>query len=294
MKFLRTLSALMALLLAAVALAGYPVTLTDALGREVTLTAEPLRIVAMMPSHTEAVCALDACDKLVGVDQFSNYPPEIDGVPRLGSAFSPNLEAIVALEPDLVLVDVWSELAAQLEQLGIPAYAGVPQTVEDTFASFLRIGRLIDREAEAEQLVSQLRRELDAVAERVAGQARPRVYFEVDATPYSVGPDSFIGTLIALAGGENIVPAAMGDFPQLDPEYIVVADPEVIVLGSASYGESAATVSARPGWGAITAVVEGRVVELTKEQSDAISRPGPRLAEAARLFAAIFHPELFD
>ncbi len=274
--------------------AAYPVTVVDDLGREVTLATKPLRIITMMPSHTETVCALDACDKLVGVDQFSNYPPEIEGLPQLGSAFSPNLEAIVALEPDLVLVDESSDLAAQLEQVGLTVFAGTAQTFDEVFEKFLIIGRLIGREAEAEALGERVRREIEAVASRVADQSRPRVYYEIDATPFSVGPNSFIGVLIAKAGGDNIVAEGMGDFPQLDPEYIVAADPEVIVLANAPYGESFATVSARPGWGSLTAVVEGRVVELTSEQGDALSRPGPRITEAVKLLATIFHPDLFD
>lgn len=274
--------------------AAYPVTVTDDLGREVTLTAEPLRIVTMMPSHTETVCALGACDRLVGVDRFSNYPPEIDALPRLGSAFTPNLEAIVALEPDLVLVDESSDLAAQLEQIGLTVYAGTAQTFDEVFDKFLTIGRLIGKAREAELLAERVRSEIEAVAARVEGERRPRVYYEIDATPFSVGPNSFIGVLLAKAGGENIVAPDMGDFPQLDPEFIVAADPEIIVLGNAPYGESVATVSARPGWAGITAVIEGRIIELTEEQVDAISRPGPRIAEAIRLFAAIFHPELFD
>lgn len=274
--------------------AAYPVSVVDDLGRNVTLTAEPLRIVTMMPSHTETVCALGACDRLVGVDRFSNYPPEIDALPRLGSAFTPNLEAIVALEPDLVLVDESSDLAAQLEQIGLTVYAGTAQTFEEVFEKFLTIGRLIGKAREAELLAERVRSEIDEVVARVAGERHPRVYYEIDATPFSVGPNSFIGALIAKAGGENIVAPDMGDFPQLDPEFIVAADPEIIVLGNAPYGESVATVSARPGWAGITAVIEGRIIELTEEQVDAISRPGPRIAEAIRLFAAIFHPELFD
>ncbi len=192
------------------------------------------------------------------------------------------------------MVDESSELAWQLEQVGLTVYAGTAQTFDEVFEKFITIGRLINRENEAELLVERVRREVDEVAARVEGQPRPRVYYEIDATPFSVGPNSFIGVLIAKAGGDNIVEEGMGDFPQLDPEFIVAADPEIIVLGNAPYGENFATVSARPGWGEITAVVEGRVVELTEEQGDAVSRPGPRIAEAIRLFATIFHPELFD
>ena len=120
------------------------------------------------------------------------------------------------------------------------------------------------------------------------------VYYEIDATPYSVGPDSFIGVLISKAGGANIVEADMGEFPQLDPEFVVAANPEAIILGSAPAGESVETLAERPGWGELQAVTSGRVLELTSEQDDAASRPGPRITQAVRLFANFLHPELID
>lgn len=280
--------------LAALAVAtDYPYTTTDRLGREVTLQAAPLRIVAMIPSHTETVCALAACKLLVGVDQFSNHPAETDDLPRLGNGFEPDIEAIVALEPELVLVDQFSGLADTLSGLGLVVYAGTPQSFEETLDFFEELGRLLDREVEAALLGGRVRGEVESVAALTAGRKAPSVYFEVDATPYSVGPDSFIGFLIHRAGGANIVAAELGEFPQLDPELVVAADPEVIVLADAPFGESAEAVAARPGWAAIRAVTDRRVVELTAEQVDILSRPGPRLAEAVRLLAEIFHPELF-
>lgn len=283
-----------ALALFSIAFGAYPLTVTDDLGREVTLEAEPARIVTMIPSHTETICALEACDRVVGVDEFSNYPPEIEDLPRLGNAFSPNLEAIVALEPDLVLVDESSDLAAQLEQVGLTVFAGTPQTLAEIFETFALLGRLVNREEAAQALIERVQSDIDAVTERVAEAPRPRVYHEIDATPYSVGPNSFIGVLITRAGGDNIVEAGMGNFPQLDPEFIVAADPEIITLGNAPYGESLETVAARPGWQQITAVVNTNVIELSPHHEDIISRPGPRIAEGVLFFASHFHPELFD
>ena len=272
----------------------YPYTVTDDLNREVTLESEPQRIVAMIPSHTETVCALGACERLLGVDEFSNYPDEVTDLPILGSAFSPNVEEIVALEPDLVLVDESSDLAASLDQLGIPTYAGTAQTYDEVFEKFTVLGELLNLEAEAEQLSANVQAEVNGIASLVADAPAPSVYYEIDATPYSVGPESFIGVLVSKAGGENIVTADMGEFPQLDPEFVVAAAPEAIILSSAASGESLDTLAERPGWASLPAVGEARVLELSSEQGDAASRPGPRLGEAVRLFASFLHPDLID
>ena len=266
-------------------------TVVDDLGRPVILERPAQRIVSMVPSHTEAVCALERCDALVGRDTFSNHPARVVDLPDLGSAFSPDLEALIALEPDLVLVDEYSGLAQALAPFGIAVYAGTPQQLEHVFVLFERLGRLLDARTEAAALTAAVRARIDAVAARTAPLEATSVYYELDASPYSVGPDGFIGTLIALAGGDNIVGAELGEFPLLDPEYIVAADPHVIILGDAPYGESLETLRARPGWSDLSAVAHGRVVELTAEQVDMISRPGPRLGEAVELLARILHPE---
>ncbi len=294
MRSLFFVSALAIALLAAYAGATtYPLTLTDDLGRSVTIEAEPQRVVTLMPSHTETVCAMGACGRLVGRDRFSNFPAEVLDLPDLGSPFSADLEAIVALEPDLVLVDEFSGVAASLEVLGLTVYAGTPQTLDEVLVNFTLVGKMLNRETEAALLSDRVRGEIAALEDLVLDQPSPRVYLELDATPYSVGPDSFIGILMVKAGGANIVPPTMGDFPQLDPEFVVISDPEVIVLMDAPFGESLATIRERPGWTSLTAIRLQRVAELESAQVDILSRPGPRVAEAVRLLAHLFHPDLF-
>lgn len=267
----------------------YPLTLSDNLGNELSLMAEPMRIISMIPSQTETVCALNACEKLIAVDDFSNYPPEVNDLPKLGSAFSPNLEALVALEPDLVLVEEYSGIADSLRELGIPVYVGTAQSYDDIFVEFNKLGMLINREAEAAVLIGQVQGAVAAVEDLLANHAPKTVYFELDATPYSVGPSSFIGELLSKAGGQNIVTEAMGEFPQLDPEFVVASDPAVILLADAPYGESAETLAARAGWNTLTALETGSVFELSQEQVDISNRPGPRIAEAIELFARLIH-----
>ena len=273
----------------------YPLTVTDDLGEEVTLQTEPMRIVSMLPSHTETLCALDACDKLVGVDRYSDFPAQVQDLPDLGGALSEtNVEALVALEPDLVLVSEYGDLAQTLRDLGLTVHAGSPQTFEETFSYFERVGEMVNREAQAQALVADTRLELQEVQNRTQGLDTPSVYYEIDATPYSASPTSFIGTLIQKAGGANIVTADQGEFPQLEPEFIVAANPEIIILGDAPSGESVETLAARPGFESVIAVQGGRVVELSEEQVNIMNRPGPRIAEAAKLLASLFHPEVFD
>lgn len=271
----------------------YPLTLTDALGRTVTVGSKPERVITMTPSYTEIACAVNACDRVVGVDMFSNWPAEVLDLPHLGSAFSPNLEAIVALEPDLVLTDASSGLADSLGKLGIPAYASMAEGYLDVFQDFETVGLLLDEETAAAVLSGRVRGAVEQIATMTRELQGPSVYVELDNTPYAAGPDSYIGTLVEQAGGVNVLDAALGPYPRLDPEAVVAADPELIVLLDAPFGTTAASLAERPGWGTIRAVVNGRVIEPTQEQADMLARPGPRLATAVRLLAAWFHPGRF-
>ena len=276
-----------------VAWAVSPIGVVDDLGREVRLAAVPQRIVSLVPSHTETVCALGACDRLVGRDAWSDHPARVLALPDLGSAFAPDLEAIVALRPDLVLVDEYSGAVDALAPLGLTVYAGTPQRLEEVFETIERLGSLLGARTEAAVLAGRLRGELDGVAAVVAGRPRPSVFYEIDPSPYSVGPDGFIGRLIELAGGANILPAELGDFPLVDPEFVVDADPQVIVLADAPYGVDLAALRARPGWADLAAVRDGRVIELTLAEANVLSRAGPRIGKALRLLAGWFHPGAF-
>jgi iron complex transport system substrate-binding protein len=271
------------------ALAQGPVV--DDLGREVVLPAPPTRIVSMIPSHTETVCALGACDRLVGVDTFSNHPPRVGELPDLGSAFEADLERLLALEPDLVLTDEYSGLAEALARLGVPVYAGMAERTEEVWEIVAEVADLLDVEAAGSVLIGRARGRVEALAAAAGERDGPRVFVELDATPYSVGPDSYLGQLLRLAGARNVVPAGLGDFPQVDPELVIDADPEAILLLDAPFGESLATLAERPGWSAIEAVRSGRVLELTQPQVDLLTRPGPRLPDALALLIELLGPE---
>jgi iron complex transport system substrate-binding protein len=267
----------------------YPLTLKDDLGRSVKLNAQPKRIVSMMPSHTETLFAVGAGEAVIGVDEYSNYPKlETDKLPKTGNGFAPNLEAITALKPDLVLTDEssGSKLVQNLEKLGITVYAGVAQSYNDVFEKINVIGKITNHEKNALNLITKMRSELNAIQADVAKLPRVSVYFEVDPTPYAAGSSSFIGALIDKAGGNNIVPAKLGAFPQISPELVIQSNPDVIL------GADLADLLTRPAWDTIKAVKNKRVINFSGEINDAISRPGPRLAVALKALAKALHPEL--
>ena len=264
---------------------------TDDLGREVRLAAPPERIVSMIPSHTETVCALGACDRLVGVDTFSDHPTGVEDLPDLGSAFDADLERLIALEPDLVLTDEYSGLAEALAPLGIPVYAGMAERADEVWEIVAEVAALLDRRAAGALLIGRAEGRVEALSATAEQADGPRVFVELDATPYSVGPRSYLGELLRRAGARNVVPADLGDFPQVDPELVIEADPEVILLLDAPFGESLETLAERPGWAGIDAVRSGRVIELTQDQVDLLTRPGPRLPEALALLLDLFASE---
>jgi len=292
---MKKLVLLLALLFSLALATSYPLVVSDDLGRTVTIPSEPQRIVVMMPSATETLCAVGACDRIVAADDYSNWPPEVADKPKAGGLYNPNVELIASLEPDLVIGSKYGKLTEALEQLGLTVYAVDTQTYEDIFRTARNLGRLVNREAEAEALVARINADVFALETQAAKAAdRPTVYYEIDATPYTVGPGSFIGTLIKKARGENVIPAELGLFPKISPELVVEKNPEVIVLGDAPYGVTAAKIAERPGWAAVQAVKDGRVCELAKEQTDVVHRPGPRVAEGLRVLVDCFHPGLLD
>ncbi|GHF40549.1 iron complex transport system substrate-binding protein [Deinococcus metalli] len=270
------------------AAATYPLTLTDDLNRKVTVKAEPMRIISMVPSTSETLCALNVCDRLVGVDAYSDFPAQLSKVPKMGDLYTPNIEAMVAAKPDLVLVSKYGKVSESLAQAGITVFALNPETYDEVFSKLLTLGKLVNREAAAKALVTTMARDIakTEVLTRAA-VTKPTAYFEIDPTPYSIGPKSFMGVLLTKAGARNIIPESMGDFPKVDPEFIVKANPQLML------GLDAKTAAARPGWANLSAVKAGRVISLPAELSSSLSRPGPRLPAALRSLARLIHPELF-
>jgi iron complex transport system substrate-binding protein len=267
--------------LCALALAAQATVVVDERGVRVELPRPPQRVVTVLPSLTESVCALGACDRLVGVDRYSNWPASVRALPQVGGGIDPNVEAIVALKPDVVLLARSSRVTERLEALGLKVIVLEPKNHADVRRVLDAIARVLgtgDASAVWRAIDASVAAAAQSLPERVK---RTRVYFEVNSAPYAAGEASFIGETLARLGAGNIVPAALGPFPKLNPEFVVRADPDLIMVGE----RSAQGLEQRPGWGRIKAVREGRICRFTAEQSDVLVRPGPRMGEAARLMA---------
>ena len=281
-RILIVLAILLALVLAMATLAqAEPIRVVDDKGRPVTLPQPPQRIVSLLPSLTETVCALGACERLVGVDRYSNWPAQVAQLPVVGGGLDPNIEAIVALRPDVVLMATSSRAQARLESLGVPVVALEPKTYADVQRVLGKVGQVLGVQ-DAQRVWRVIDAGVQAAAQSLPASARgTRVYFEVNSGPYAAGPSSFIGETLARLGAGNIVPAALGPFPKLNPEFVVRAEPDLIMVGA----RSAEGLATRPGWSQMRALREGRLCRFDAAQSDVLIRPGPRMAEAARLMA---------
>ena len=272
------------LLCLVVSFSAHALQVTDDRGVTVTFAQTPQRIVSMLPSLTESVCAMEQCQRLVGVDRYSNFPDSLKTLPKLGGGMDPNIEAIVALKPDVVLVSGKSRSSERLEALGLKVVALETKTHADVKRVLQVLGVLLavpERQG-ADRLWRIIDSSVSAAAQSLPAKAKTaRVYFEVSRGPYAAGEASFIGETLTRLGVKNVVPAKLGPFPRLNPEYVVRANPDVIMIGN----RSMVNAVAYPGWNSIKAVKTNRVCVFGVGDSDVVVRPGPRMAEAARLMA---------
>jgi iron complex transport system substrate-binding protein len=287
-----------ALLLAAAIPAGAAtLTLLDDVGRSVIMNGPPKRIVALAPSNTEILFALGAEDRIVAVDQWSDHPPAAKTKPRI-SPFSPSLEQIVKLRPDLILAAHGSaEPVLPLDRQGVKVLVLAPRTLEDVYRNILLIGRIVEAEGRAKRLVDAMRRRVAAVLAKVRGAPRPKVFVELDASdpirPFTAGPGSFVDLLVQLAGGVNVAASSRTAWPQFSLEELLRADPDMIILADELVTvnpQTPQTVARRPGWSLLRAVDRGAMYSINAEL---ISRPGPRIVEGLELMAKRLHPDRF-
>ncbi|HEY4663858.1 MAG TPA: helical backbone metal receptor [Comamonas sp.] len=258
--------------------------LKDDRGRTVASAKPPQRIVSLLPSLTETVCALGACDKLVGIDRYSDWPATLKTqLPVVGGGMDPHIEAIVALKPDVVLLSNASRAVQRLEALGLRTLTLETRTQADVHRVLQSVGLLLGLPAEqAEREWQRVQAGIDAAAQQLPVGARgAKVYFEVSQGPYVAGPNSFIGELLTRLYMRNVVPAEMGPFPRVNPEFVLRARPDVILMGN----HSMQVAAGYPGWQTLDAVKQQRVCVFNAEESGVVVRPGPRMDEAARIMA---------
>ncbi len=263
----------------------------DDMGRKIYLAKAPTRIVSLAPSVTETLFAIGAGSQVVGVTQFCDFPPEAAQKPKVGYA-NPNLESLVALQPDLIITPqqfLKLDLLGKLEELKIPVFILADRSVEDIFSHIQTLGRMLDRSTEAVALGMDLRQEIARLKVRTQGQPPVRVLYVLNSQPLiTVGPGSFIDQLIGLVGGVNVAAKSATPYPRLSMEAVLQEDPEVLVfpIGKAE-GISESEQKAWRQWTTLTAVKQGRLRQIP---ADLLNRPGPRIGKGLELLVDILHP----
>jgi len=272
-----------------------PRTFVDDLGRKIFLARTPARIVSLAPSITEILFAIGSGEQLVGVTQFCDYPPEAKLKPKVGYSH-PNIEAIVALEPDLVLAPkefIRADVLSKLDQLKIATFILEAKTMDDIPSHIQLLGRMLGRSTSADDAAMEIRRRLADLRKRTEILPRPRLLYVLNSQPLiTVGPGSFIHQVIELAGAVNVAARAKSPYPRLSMEEVIKEDPELIVF-------PVGTVEGIPGdeqelwqrWATISAVKHRRFYRIS---SDLLNRPGPRIVQGLETLARIIHPEAFD
>lgn len=257
------------------------VTVRDDRQQDVVIAKPPERIVSLLPSLTETVCALGQCHKLVGLDRYSNWPESVRQLPRMGGGLDPSMEAVVAQRPDLVLMATSARGAERFQALGLTVLVLEPRTHADAQRVLHTVAQALGvPKAQSDAVWRQIDAGVVAAAQSLPSHAKgQKIYVEVSPAPYGASESSFIGETLARLGMRNILPASLGPFPKINPEFVVRAQPDVIMAGDSSR----ANMAQRPGWSQLKAIQSGKVCAFSSEESDMLVRAGPRIAEGARL-----------
>lgn len=259
------------------------VTVRDDRQQDVVIAKPPERIVSLLPSLTETVCALGQCHKLVGLDRYSNWPESVRQLPRMGGGLDPSMEAVVAQRPDLVLMATSARGAERFQALGLTVLVLEPRTHADAQRVLHTVAQALGvPKAQSDAVWRQIDAGVVAAAQSLPSHAKgQKIYVEVSPAPYGASESSFIGETLARLGMRNILPASLGPFPKINPEFVVRAQPDVIMVGDSSR----ATMAQRPGWQKMRAMQDGRICVFKPADADMLVRAGPRMAEGARLMA---------
>lgn len=258
-----------------------PVSVVDDRGVVVMFDKPPQRVVSLLPSLTESICALGKCSALVGVDRFSNWPKSIQELPKLGGMGDINIERIVQLKPDVVLLEKASPVIARLNSLGIKTFALDIKSMSDEERALKKLDTLLGA-SESARVWNQIQKEIMRANKQLSAKSGDiSVYFEVNPAPFAAGRNSFIGEILTQLNLINIIPESLGPFPKINPEFVVQTKPDVILLTESTIAD----IQKRPGWSSIPAVKRNRICSFTADQSDVLVRPGPRMGEAALIIS---------
>ena len=274
-------------------MAAFPLTIGDSAGTMVTLEAAPERIISYSPGATEILFAIGAGDRVVATDEFSDFPAETEALPKLPYS-SPDPERALVLEPDLLLMATQQrEQVEQFRGLGMTVlFLDSAQDVGSVFGMIALLGEVTGNHRQAAELTASMLERIGAVTAALDNvEEGPLVFFELTADLYTVGEDTFVGELLALAKARNIAAGAASSYPQLTAEAIIAAAPDVVLLADGEWGESYETVCARPGWDATPACIDGRVHPV---DGDLSGRPGPRIVDGLEQIARLLYPDRFE
>ena len=264
----------------------------DDAGRRMYFAKPPARIVSLAPSITEMLFAMEAGEQLVGVTDFCDFPPEALKKPKVGYS-NPNLESLVALQPDLVVAPndfLKPDVIVKLEQLKIPVFILADKNLEGIFVHIQTLGRIVGHSSKADTVAMQLRQQVAVIQRGIQGKAPVRMLYVLNSQPLiTVGPGSFIDQVIRMAGGANVAAKSATPYPRMSMEAVLQEDPEVLVfpVGKAE-GISESEQQTWRQWSTMTAVKQGRLHQIS---ADWLNRPGPRIARGLEALAEILHPD---
>jgi iron complex transport system substrate-binding protein len=263
----------------------------DDLGRLVAINGTPQRIISLAPSNTEILFALGLGDRVVAVTMYCDYPPEAQDKEKVGDYYGPDIEKIIALQPDLVLATDFHrfDLIPALEEQGLTVFAVAPQTLEDVLQSIQKIGQITGKEAEALELVNEMTSKIEEIEEQTAELAeRPLVFYMTWHDPmWTVGRNTWIDDLINIAGGANIFSQYFESGAMVEIEWVIFLNPEIIITSEWSYDWALNATELA----STNASQTGRIYTF---DDDLAQRPGPRLVEGLEWFAHVIHPEIFE
>lgn len=271
----------------------YPMEVEDGFGNKVTIQNKPWKIVSLAPSHTEILYTLGLGNKIVGVDNNSDYPEDTKDKEKVGDYLSVNVEKIIELGPDLVIQYGPGDenVNARIREAGIAILSYEPESIDEVINLMLELGTITDVVATAKMETIVMQSKLEYITNTVKDAEKTKVFYEVWNDPLmTAGPGTFLDELITLAGGENIAKDAQEGYPIYDIEQLIEKDPEVYLSAKDSEEKTVESIKNRGGFEGINAIKNDRVYLL---EPNIISRPGPRIVDGLEIIAKSLHPELF-
>lgn len=269
-------------------------TVTDEMGRIVHVRHMPQRIVSLAPGITETLYALGLDDQIAGVTTFCDWPAAARKKPRIGGFSNPSIEKVVSLKPDLIIATAdgnRKDTVRQMEKLGFPVYVANPSSIDGFLGSILNIGKITNREKEAEKLVAKLQKKLDNITRQIRRKKKPRVFFQLGMEPvFTVGRGTLINEMIERAGGMNVAGLDSAHYPRYSAEGIIGVSPEIIIFAPMVNDKNFAAV--KRFWGKYKEIPAVKHNKIYPIDADLINRASPRLFDAVEIMALIFHPDI--